>query len=121
MFMNETHMVLIFAFSICIILHLLNIFISKSDVRASYYKSIIKINWRKCARYWIYIQTMFLILGSNLDWISIILYPVFIMYLVLLHALFYMGINNDKADFSGKEFKNFEKKFNRDKKIKKVL
>ena len=87
-------------------------------------QKIKNINWRKTFKYWFFIQT-FMLLGSmgnnNMYWYEIVGLPLIVMLLIFVNAL---GVNTNKEYgelVKTKDFEDWEKVEERDKKLKKIL
>jgi hypothetical protein len=90
---------------------------------SSYVSSKTKINWKKVFKYWVFIQIFCLI--GNVEHIYnklafIILFPILIIYFILVYG-FSTGFVNKIEIEDVEDYKEYEKKFIRDKKIKKII
>mgnify|MGYP003402530935 CR=1 FL=1 len=122
--MNNSQALIILLFlSILLIIFLLGHKMTKSSYRYSLkHKKVIKsINYRKVFNFWALMQVaiVYLFIDRMMDNIVIVVgFPFIIVMFVLLYVI-YMTPYNVKID--EKEYKEYEKSFNRDKNIDKIL
>ena len=109
-----------------LILFLLGHIARRSSTREKFIFSqkIKNINWRKTFKYWFFIQG-FMLLGSmgnnNMYWYEIVGLPIIVMLLIFVNGL---GVNTNKEYgqlVRTKDFEDWEKSEERDKKLKKIL
>ena len=109
-----------------LILFLLGYIVRRSSTKEKFIFSqkIKNINWRKTFKYWFFIQA-FMLLGSmgnnNMYWYEIIGLPIIVMLLIFVNGL---GVNTNKEYgqlVRTKDFEDWEKSEERDKKLKKIL
>ena len=109
-----------------LILSLLGHIARRSSTREKFIFSqkIKNINWRKTFKYWFFIQG-FMLLGSmgnnNMYWYEIVGLPIIVMLLIFVNGL---GVNTNKEYgqlVRTKDFEDWEKSEERDKKLKKIL
>lgn len=109
-----------------LILFLLGHIARRSSTREKFIFSqkIKNIDWRKTFKYWFFIQG-FMLLGSmgnnNMYWYEIVGLPIIVMGLIFVNGL---GVNTNKEYgqlVRTKDFEDWEKSEERDKKLKKIL
>lgn len=109
-----------------LILFILGHIARRSSTREKFIFSqkIKNIDWRKTFKYWFFIQG-FMLLGSmgnnNMYWYEIVGLPIIVMGLIFINGL---GVNTNKEYgqlVRTKDFEDWEKSEERDKKLKKIL
>ena len=87
-------------------------------------QKIKNINWRKTFKYWFFIQGLMLLCSmgnNNMYWYEIVGLPIIVMGLIFINGL---GVNTNKEYgqlVRTKDFEDWEKSEERDKKLKKIL
>jgi hypothetical protein len=123
---GESLFIMGFLVVMLLILFLLGYFARRSSTKEKFIFSqkIKNINWRKTFKYWFFIQG-FMLLGSmgnnNMYWYEIVGLPLIVMLLIFVNGL---GINTNKEYgelVRTKDFEDWEKTEERDKKLKKIL
>jgi uncharacterized membrane protein len=123
---GESLVIMGFLAVMLLILFLLGYIVRRSSTKEKFIFSqkIKNINWRKTFKYWFFIQ-VFMLLGSmgnnNMYWYEIIGLPIIVMLLIFVNGL---GVNTNKEYgqlVRTKDFEDWEKSEERDKKLKKIL
>ncbi len=123
---GESLVIMGFLAVMLLILFLLGYIVRRSSTKEKFIFSqkIKNINWRKTFKYWFFIQA-FMLLGSmgnnNMYWYEIIGLPIIVMLLIFVNGL---GVNTNKEYgqlVRTKDFEDWEKSEERDKKLKKIL
>jgi len=98
------------------IMLLLRLVGNKSDPLASYIYKRRRMNWKRAFTYWFIFQIIFLF--SRNIFLTITM-PILCIYLLVVLAI--CDKNYDKSNINRKDFEEFKKSFERDRKIKKIL
>ena len=123
---GESLVIMGFLVFMLLMLFLLGFIARRSSTKEKFIFSqkIKNINWRKTFKYWFFIQA-FMLLGSmgnnNMYWYEIVGLPLIVMLLIFVNAL---GVNTNKEYgelVRTKDFEDWEKVEERDKKLKKIL
>jgi len=123
---GESLVIMGFLVFMLLMLFLLGFIARRSSTKEKFIFSqkIKNINWRKTFKYWFFIQA-FMLLGSmgnnNMYWYEIVGLPIIVMLLILVNGL---GVNTNKEYgelVRTKDFEDWEKVEERDKKLKKIL
>lgn len=123
---GESLVIMGFLAVMLLILFLLGYIVRRSSTKEKFIFSqkIKNINWRKTFKYWFFIQA-FMLLGSmgnnNMYWYEIVGLPLIVMGLIFVNGL---GVNTNKEYgqlVRTKDFEDWEKSEERDKKLKKIL
>jgi hypothetical protein len=123
---GESLVIMGFLVFMLLMLFLLGFIARRSSTKEKFIFSqkIKNINWRKTFKYWFFIQA-FMLLGSmgnnNMYWYEIVGLPLIVMLLIFVNAL---GVNTNKEYgelVKTKDFEDWEKVEERDKKLKKIL
>lgn len=109
-----------------LILFLLGHIVRRSSTKEKFIFSqkIKNINWRKTFKYWFFIQGLMLLCSmgnNNMYWYEIVGLPIIVMGLIFINGL---GVNTNKEYgqlVRTKDFEDWEKSEERDKKLKKIL
>jgi hypothetical protein len=73
-----------------------------------------KISWHAVLKYWVYLQIGGIFLMKGVD---CVLFPILLIYFLIVHGL----CTAPEVKPNSKEYNDYEKSFNRDKKINKLL
>lgn len=87
-------------------------------------RRLTKINWRKVAKWYVYIQGFLLFLkfgNPAATWTVTLAIPAILIGLLLISFFFVMDKREDTKDLNSKEFEDFNKAYIRDQKLKKIL
>ena len=123
---GESLVIMGFLVFMLLMLFLLGFIARRSSTKEKFIFSqkIKNINWRKTFKYWFFIQA-FMLLGSmgnnNMYWYEIVGLPIIVILLILVNGL---GVNTNKEYgelVRTKDFEDWEKVEERDKKLKKIL
>jgi len=123
---GESLVIMGFLVVMLLILFILGYFARRCSTKEKFIFSqkIKNINWRKTFKYWFFIQG-FMLLGSmgnnNMYWYEIVGLPLIVMLLIFVNGL---GVNTNKEYgelVRTKDFEDWEKVEERDKKLKKIL
>jgi hypothetical protein len=123
---GESLFIMGFLVVMLLILFLLGYFARRSSTKEKFIfsKKIKNIDKRKTFKYWFFIQG-FMLLGSmgnnNMYWYEIVGLPIIVMGLIFINGL---GVNTNKEYgelVRTKDFEDWEKAEERDKKLKKIL
>lgn len=123
---GESLVIMGFLVVMLLILFLLGHIARRSSTREKFIFSqkIKNINWRKTFKYWFFIQG-FILFGSmgnnNMYWYEIVGLPIIVMLLIFVNGL---GVNTNQEYgklVKTKDFEDWEKSEERDKKLKKIL
>lgn len=123
---GESLVIMGFLAVMLLILFLLGYIVRRSSTKEKFIFSqkIKNIDWRKTFKYWFFIQ-VFMLLGSmgnnNMYWYEIVGLPIIVMGLIFVNGL---GVNTNKEYgqlVRTKDFEDWEKSEERDKKLKKIL
>ena len=123
---GESLVIMGFLAVMLLILFLLGYIVRRSSTKEKFIFSqkIKNINWRKTFKYWFFIQA-FMLLGSmgnnNMYWYEIIGLPIIVMLLIFVNGLV-VNTNKEYGQLvRTKDFEDWEKSEERDKKLKKIL
>lgn len=115
-------------FSLLMILYGILIFFCNKSLKSKYIflQKLKNINKRKTFKYWIIIQGMVLFASMGKEnmmaWYEIIGFPIFVMIFIILNALSISNTSDEYYDMlKTDEYKDYEKAFIRDEKLKKIL
>lgn len=128
---SEALVILSFLFIILSLIVLMRIFLIKNSASASFifHKRIQRIRWGKVFKYWFFCQLFFMVskfgqLSENI--FLVFLTPIFLICFLLIYGLFYdmnaLKVYRETEEmFEQKEYEDYEKSFNRQKRIDKII
>lgn len=104
---------------------LVSLWVYKRNVNSDFIlrKRLTRINWRKVIKWYVYIQIFLLLLktSNQSTWVITVATPVIIIGLLLISFFFAMDNKDDTKDLESKEFKDFSRAYERDRKLDKIL
>lgn len=117
-----TYVLLLLIFFIVTILLSLKLTINKLSVKESYLYERRTIRWKYVLKIWLVVQLVCLVLNANQlsdKWVLILLFPLDIVYLLVVYSLFY--IKPSKDEINTEDFEKYKKSFERNKKLEKLI
>jgi hypothetical protein len=128
---SEALFILSFLFILLSLIVLMRFFLIKSSSSASFifHKRAKRIRWIKVFKYWFFCQLFFAMskfdqLYDNI--IFVLVTPIFLICFLLIYGLFYdmntLKVYGETEEmFDQKEYEDYEKSFNRQKRINKII